>query len=285
MTLRSGPREEMLRVNEQQKQHYEAQFRASEGEGWGEADPGRITTAWSAFRDLGLGEARRLAGVDEALFELHRRWLDDVSGKRVLDLGCFKGNALSLELAERAGEYVGLDLSERAAAHLNERLAHLPDARALAGDFLASGFADGAFDVVYAYSVLHHFRHLEVALDELARVLAPGGVVVTTDPLQTDPLNRFLRFCYRPFQSDRAWEWPFSRATFALIRRRFEIASVQGSQGAVKLAYPFLMAGRHALGLRLAAWGLRFDSTRADRFGFPLYLCWHVSLRLRSMRP
>jgi SAM-dependent methyltransferase len=278
--MNESRRDEMLRVNEQQRAYYEAQFTASEGGEWEEEVAGRVTAAWSTFRDLRLAQARRSAGVEDALFDVHRQWLGDLSEARVLDLGCFKGNALSLELAQKAREYVGLDLSKSAVAHLNRKLESLPRAHAVADDFLANEFGNGSFDIVYAYSVLHHFRHLALALAELQRIVKPGGIIVSTDPLKTDPLNRLLRSAYRPLQSDRAWEWPFTRDSLSLIEERFEVTDVYGSQGLVKLAYPFLLSERtQRLGKRIAAWGLRFDSERAVK-GLPLYLCWHVSFRL-----
>jgi ubiquinone/menaquinone biosynthesis C-methylase UbiE len=39
-------------------------------------------------------------------------------------------------------------------------------------------FEDGAFDLVFGHAVLHHIPNLERALQEFARVLAPGGRIV-----------------------------------------------------------------------------------------------------------
>lgn len=40
-------------------------------------------------------------------------------------------------------------------------------------------FADGEFDVVFGRAVLHHMRNLNQAVRELARVLKPGGLLLT----------------------------------------------------------------------------------------------------------
>jgi len=43
-------------------------------------------------------------------------------------------------------------------------------------------FSDGAFHRVLVYDALHHFRSPEGALDEIARVLLPGGIAVFEEP-------------------------------------------------------------------------------------------------------
>lgn len=42
-------------------------------------------------------------------------------------------------------------------------------------------FADGAFDGVFAFYVLHHVGEYGPALQEVARVLRPGGVFLFVD--------------------------------------------------------------------------------------------------------
>ena len=97
-------------------------------------------------------------------------------GGRVLDLGCGSGRHL-LALRERGLAAVGLDRSRallaRAATCLAGRLAR--------GDFRALPFRDGAFHtVLMLFSSFGYFEDAEneLALREIARVLAPGGLVV-----------------------------------------------------------------------------------------------------------
>ena len=79
--------------------------------------------------------------------------MSDLSGQRILDLGCGAGNPLSVPLAEQRGSYLGIDLSENALDILSRKLSHVPTARVRAVDFLSDQFDEGPFDVVYAKSV------------------------------------------------------------------------------------------------------------------------------------
>lgn len=101
----------------------------------------------------------------------------DVSGKRVLDVGCASG-ALSSLLVERGASVVGIDLNarliERARARLGDRAEfHVADISAPM-PFLASA----SFDIVAASLVLHYLADWGPPLREFGRVLRPGGVFV-----------------------------------------------------------------------------------------------------------
>ena len=80
----------------------------------------------------------------------------------------------------------GLDLSAKAIGKLRRKLDEIPGAEAKAADFLAEDYRE-RFDVIYAHGVLHHFRDFEVLCAELHKALRPGGVVISIDPLQSDP--------------------------------------------------------------------------------------------------
>ncbi|HEX6800283.1 MAG TPA: class I SAM-dependent methyltransferase [Ktedonobacterales bacterium] len=283
---RRDTRQQMLAINVRQKDFYESRFEAAETSATytPERAANVITNLWSRAR-LWIWRMRKVTGVDDQLYTLHHAWLGDLAGMRVLDLGCFSGNRLSLEIAERCGEYIGLDLSPHAIERLNSTLRErdLTHAHAYAGDFLANDFPDASFDLVYAFSVLHHFQDMGVLLDELARILKPGGTIISMDPLMTDPLNRLARLLYRPLQTDRAWEWPFTRATLRRLRRSFVIEDLQGVAGAAKIGLALqLLPGMRRIGQVVCRWGQRWDNRFARRQGLALYVCWWVSMRLRK---
>jgi len=99
-------------------------------------------------------------------------------GARVLDLGCGIGR-LSAELAGRFTEVVGGDVSPEMIAVARRMHADKPGLRfeSNSGVDLAD-FEDGAFAMVFSYSVLPHIPPdvLEGYFLEIGRVLRPGGL-------------------------------------------------------------------------------------------------------------
>ena len=105
------------------------------------------------------------------------------AGQRVLDIGTGTG-VVAIEAAKAAGpegHCVGIDLSEKMldSAKANARLAGLAERiefRAM--DAEALQFADASFDVVVSLFALLHFPNPDTALNEMFRVLKPGGTLV-----------------------------------------------------------------------------------------------------------
>lgn len=104
------------------------------------------------------------------------------SACRVLDAGCGEGRNLHYLLG--AGrECFGIDRTPAAVAEvraLAARLApQLPAGNFIAGELDALPWPDRHFDVVLCSAVLHFSRdeaHFDRMIDEMWRVLAPGGV-------------------------------------------------------------------------------------------------------------
>jgi SAM-dependent methyltransferase len=108
------------------------------------------------------------------------------AGWRVLDAGCGPGPHLGLLLDAVApgGSVVGLDLEadrlEVAAAHWAKEVA-AGRLRLERGDLMRLPFPGAAFDLAWSSLALHHVADPGQAVRELARVVAPGGLVVILD--------------------------------------------------------------------------------------------------------
>ncbi|RRS01248.1 class I SAM-dependent methyltransferase [Glycomyces terrestris] len=98
--------------------------------------------------------------------------LEPAPGRRVLDLGAGTGK-LTGALIARGAEVVAV---EPDAAMLAELRRSLPGVRALAGSAEAIPLPDAAVDAVVAGNAMHWFD-MDAAGPEIARVLAPGGVL------------------------------------------------------------------------------------------------------------
>lgn len=116
--------------------------------------------------------------------------LQDVSGKsRVIDLGAGYGGSARY-LAKRFGCHVScLNVSERQNQRnrdLNWKQDLAEKVRVLHGSFEDIPEEDNSMDVVWSQdSFLHSGRRRRV-LEEIDRILAPGGQLIFTDPMQAD---------------------------------------------------------------------------------------------------
>jgi SAM-dependent methyltransferase len=109
------------------------------------------------------------------------RWLGpDLRGLRVLDVA--GGDGYWAAQARRRGAWaVALDLAE-AKLRSGRELTGAP--ALIRGDALELPFANGSFDRVMSVCAIEHFDDGGRALDEMARVLAPGGeLVMSADAL------------------------------------------------------------------------------------------------------
>lgn len=241
------------------------------------------TRLWARVRNGLLNRIRKNAGIQDQVYRLHQEWCGDLSQKKVLDLGCFAGNYLSVYLAQRAKSYVGIDLSDVAIAKLSARLKDFPNARAQAVDFLSDEFDETDFDLIYAYGVLHHFPNPEVLSQRLREKLRDGGQIISYDPLETSVPIKIIRTLYRPFQSDADWEWPFNRKTVAHYRSGFDVIEQRGILGKAKWIaalqmLPLSRAYREKLAARWIGRDWE-DSAVSDR---ALFRCMHMTMLMRK---
>lgn len=117
------------------------------------------------------------------------RW-DVAAGELLLDVGCGRGrhsfeamvrgvDVLSLDLDEIALKQAELDARDlRATGLIPERVRN----GFLRGDAHRLPFLDGAFDRVIAAEVLEHIGDDATVMNEIFRVLRPGGRAVVTVP-------------------------------------------------------------------------------------------------------
>jgi len=130
-------------------------------------------------------------------YGLDRTWKDRLialagvgADDRVLDLACGTGDIL-FRAAATARSAVGLDVTFRM---LQLAKAKQPLAALVTGDMLALPFPSRHFSVVTAGYGLRNVPDLAQAIDEIARVLAPGGRLLSLD--FNRPANPLLRAAY-----------------------------------------------------------------------------------------
>ena len=130
------------------------------------------------YRDEGVTEDGELSGYyGEGIF----RWrvaLDQIQryrkGGRLFEIGCGGGGVLR-EAEKRGFDVYGCDLSETRVRIINEILGR---ESLLCGDFENLEMADlGTYDVIVMMDVLSHFKSLNKAMEKVASLLNPGGIL------------------------------------------------------------------------------------------------------------
>lgn len=171
-----------------------------------ELAPGVVTPGWFDLRD-----------------DVHHYGLpDDLTGKRVLDVGTWDG-FWAFELERRGAEVVALDLDDEERLDWPPRRRPAPEDMnreprgagfALAKDVLGSKVERvvrsiydatpeelGRFDLVFCGSVLVHLRDQLLALERIHDLVRPGGTFVSAE--EYDRRARFLPWASSRYLADR----------------------------------------------------------------------------------
>jgi ubiquinone/menaquinone biosynthesis C-methylase UbiE len=145
----------------------------------------RVRSHWQAqpcgTRDLGKEDRRRFfEELERERYQLEPyirpfASFEDGRGKRVLEVGVGAGTDF-VNWVRAGAQATGVDLTEAGVALTRERLAlEGLTARVSVGDAEKLPFANGSFELVYSYGVLHHSPDTQAAVREVHRVLQPGG--------------------------------------------------------------------------------------------------------------
>lgn len=108
------------------------------------------------------------------------------AGSRVLEIGCGCGRSLAYMREELQLRAIGLDLSASMLEELRQHTAHTPLVRAQAAVLPVQ---DNCLDAVLCECVLSLMPSLDAVLDEIVRVLRPGGYFLCTDLYARLPKN------------------------------------------------------------------------------------------------
>jgi ubiquinone/menaquinone biosynthesis C-methylase UbiE len=95
---------------------------------------------------------------------------------RMLEAGVGTGR-IALPFAKQGYRYTGVDLSRQMMATLRSKARGLP-INLVQADIAGLPFADHAFDAVVAVHIFHLVSEWAAAMDEIRRVLRPGGVLL-----------------------------------------------------------------------------------------------------------
>jgi cyclopropane fatty-acyl-phospholipid synthase-like methyltransferase len=227
----------------------------------------RTGAGTGAYFDLVTDDSRRFYGDnfhfgyfprgDETLSEAHDAHTDLVAalaelgeGQRVLDIGCGLG-APGVRMAQRHGcEVTGINISREQVRQGREMIAEQGMAGRVAiehGDARRLPFAEASFDAIVCVEVAGDICVTEAdkhtLLDEMFRVLKPGGLVGFSDLALHSPPSRadrkVLRSVFYDNGSNLVADWPatFSQQGFTVSADRCILAETMPTWEHVRSIY------------------------------------------------
>ena len=103
-----------------------------------------------------------------------------VAGKTVLDIASGEGYGSAM-LAQTAKKVIGVDISQDAVAHAQEKY-QAKNLEFRVGSCAAIPLDDASVDVVVSFETIEHLDQHESMMRQIKRVLRPGGVLVISSP-------------------------------------------------------------------------------------------------------
>jgi 2-polyprenyl-3-methyl-5-hydroxy-6-metoxy-1,4-benzoquinol methylase len=240
-------------------------------------------------------DEKAYTGVPPARTDFYPEWMAEehmqmllqaagpLSGKRVLDFGCGRGESGRIYAEQGAALVEGFDISGEniAIANKNAKRDGLDQRvffRRLAAEEI--DYPSSSFDVIIGKAILHH-TDLEKTAGQLDRVLAPGGVAVFLEPLAHNPILNLFR---RLTPSRRTpTEKPLSLKDLEVFRRHFGSVTYRGFY-LFTLAAHFLLfvTGSRTLFARSRALMRKWEEPVLVRFPWLQRFCWSALVVFRK---
>jgi 2-polyprenyl-3-methyl-5-hydroxy-6-metoxy-1,4-benzoquinol methylase len=170
-----------------------------------------------ALHDILMRESFEAPTALEAGYILRR--MGDIKGKRILDFGCGLGEA-AVYFALQGAKVTAADLSPEMTKKALELAAfHNVTIKTVTGNAESLILNGSQFDYIYASNLIHHLQDKQAFFDTVKRLLAPGGVFFSWDPLTYNPVVWIYRFIASGVRTKD--EYPLSVQDLSLIKKNF----------------------------------------------------------------
>jgi sarcosine/dimethylglycine N-methyltransferase len=149
------------------------------------------STVWGG-QDLHVGCYEETADIRDASDVTVDRMADKLAitdATRILDIGAGYGGAMRRVVGRNGGSATCLNISEvqnDTNRHRNRQQGFADRIRVVHGVFEQIPEPNESFDVVWSQDAILHSDQRKTVLEEVWRVLKPGGLFVFTDPMQSD---------------------------------------------------------------------------------------------------
>jgi ubiquinone/menaquinone biosynthesis C-methylase UbiE len=193
-----------------------SKFQVSLSEAYGEK--------WSAlFEEKNFAEfiAQHLENR-RRFYDLIQRYLTEVSGQRILELGCGTGIDINVIANEKKGsQCFGSDISHQSIKicdHITKLFSN--DIRFFVADTHSLPLRSGTFDLVFSQGLVEHFKAPESVIAEQARVLRGGGILIVNVPQKYTGYTRMKKLAMKNGKWDLGWETEFSYSDLKKVGRK-----------------------------------------------------------------
>jgi SAM-dependent methyltransferase len=102
-------------------------------------------------------------------------------GQKYLEVGCGNGTLCKHMAREYRMDVTGADVAPDQIERAQKDAEYMPNLRFMVLDATELPFDDASFNIVLSSGVMHHIREWPDAIEEIARVLRPGGYFVYWD--------------------------------------------------------------------------------------------------------
>jgi len=118
-----------------------------------------------------------------------------LDGMRILELGCGKAEITRILASEGPGRSVAALEVDSIQHHRHLEIDDLPNVEFVMAGAEDVPFPDESFDVAFMFKSLHHvpLELMDQALQEIRRVLKPGGLAYISEPVFAGDFNEVLR--------------------------------------------------------------------------------------------
>ena len=161
----------------------------------------------------------------------------NATNSNILDYGCGNGNSLKKVIGYKPQKITGIDISE---VSIEKAKKFLPPSDSnielLVDNCEKTKFKDNTFNIVYGSGILHHLN-INCCLEEIYRILIPGGKLIFIEPLGTNPMINLYRKLTPKSRSED--EHPLENHDLDLIKSKFVNVKVKYYGFFTLIFFPF----------------------------------------------
>ncbi|MEO9803226.1 MAG: class I SAM-dependent methyltransferase [Reichenbachiella sp.] len=201
------------------------------------------------YDKIGLGyNATRQADTYLASRMLH--YLAPQPGQRFLDIGCGTGNYTSIFM-NKGLDFIGIDPSDQMLSAARDKN---PKGKWMQARAEHTGLSSESMDGIIGSLTIHHWQNLELAFNELNRILKPTGQLILFTSTPDQMKGYWLNTYFPKMLQDSMDQMPsLELVTSALHQSGFQITETEKYFVTAELTDLFLYSGKHRPHLYLDA--------------------------------